>query len=126
MFDLFRSREKAVRIMLGGLLLVVAISMLTYLIPNYNTGGGTGNEMVVAEVGKETITLPEVQRLVQMTMRNRQLPPEILPNYLPQMIDQMITDRAMYLEAKDLGYQVTDAEVADTIRQMVPNLFPDG
>jgi peptidyl-prolyl cis-trans isomerase D len=126
MFDLFRSREKSVRIMLGGLLLVVAISMLTYLIPNYNQGGATGNEMVIAEIGKDTITLPEVQRLVQMTMRNRQLPPEILPNYLPQMIDQLITERAMFLEAQRLGFQVSDAEVADTIRQMVPNLFPDG
>src|SRR5689334_19781051 len=126
MFDLFRSREKTVRIMLGGLLFVVAISMLTYLIPNYNTGNGTGSEMVVAEVGKETITLPEVQKIVQMTMRNRQLPAEILPQYLPQMIDQMVTERALYLQAQKLGYQVSDAEVADTIRQMVPNLFPDG
>jgi peptidyl-prolyl cis-trans isomerase D len=126
MFDLFRSREKSVRILLGGLLLVVAISMLTYLIPNYNTGGGTGNEMIVAEVGKESITLPEVQRLVQATMRNQQLPAEILPNYLPQMIDKLITERAMYMEAQNLGFQVSDADVADTIRQLVPNLFPDG
>jgi peptidyl-prolyl cis-trans isomerase D len=126
MFDLFRSREKTVRIMLGGLLLVVAISMLTYLVPNYNTGGPTGSEMVIAEIGSDTITLPEVQKIVQMTMRSRQLPPEILPNYLPTMIDQMITERALYLQAQKLGYQVTDAEVAETIRQMVPNLYPDG
>ena len=72
MFDLFRSREKSVRILLGFLLLVVAVSMLTYLIPNYNQGGSSGNDVIVAEIGKDTITLPEVQRLVQMTMRNRQ------------------------------------------------------
>ena len=125
MFDLFRSREKSVRIMLGGLLLVVAISMLTYLVPNYGGGSG-GSDAVVAEIGKETITLPEVQRLVQMTMRNRQLPAEILPSYLPQMIDQMITERAMFLQAQTLGFKVSDADVAETIRQMVPNLFPDG
>src|SRR5215467_2925697 len=126
MFDLFRSREKSVRILLGGLLLVVAISMLTYLIPNYNQGGGMGSDMIVAEIGKETITLPEVQRLVQSTMRSRQLPPEILPNYLPQMIDQLVTERAMMQQAQKMGFQVSDAELADTIRQMVPNLFPDG
>src|SRR5689334_7778441 len=123
MFDLFRSREKSVRIMLGGLLLVVAISMLTYLIPNYNTGGYSGTETVVAEIGKDRIYLAELQRLVQSTIRNRQLPAEILPNYLPQMIDQMITERAMVYEAERLGYQVSDAEVAEAIRQMVPNLF---
>jgi len=112
--------------MLGGLLLVVAVSMLTYLIPNYNTGSGAGSEMVVAEVGKETITLQEVQKIVQATMRNRQLPAEILPTYLPQMIDQMITERALLLQAQQLGFTVSDADVADAIKQMVPNLFPDG
>src|SRR3954471_13704776 len=126
MFDLFRSRETSVRILLGFLLLVVAVSMLTYLIPNYNPGGSSGNDAIVAEIGKDIITLPEVQRLVQMTMRNRQLPAEILPTYLPQMVDQMITERAMFLQAQTLGFQVSDADVAETIRQMVPNLFPDG
>ena len=63
MFDLFRSREKAVRILLGGILLLVSLSMLTYLIPNYNTGDSS--DMVVAQIGSDTITLPEVQRNVQ-------------------------------------------------------------
>ena len=59
MFDLFRSRDKAVRILLGGLLVLVGISMLTYLVPNYNTGGARPNDAVVAEIGKDTITLPK-------------------------------------------------------------------
>jgi peptidyl-prolyl cis-trans isomerase D len=125
MFDLFRSRDKAVRILLGGLLLLVALSMLTYLVPSYNTGG-TGSDMVVAEVGKDPITLAETQRVIQATVRGRQLPTEILPTYIPQMIEQMVTDRAMAMEAERLGLQVTDAEMADAIRQMVPSLFPDG
>ena len=73
MFDLFRSRDKAVRILLGALLVVVGLSMLTYLVPSYNTGGSSANDVVVAEVGKDAITLPEVQRVVQNAMRGRQI-----------------------------------------------------
>src|SRR5262249_31620110 len=80
MFDLFRSREKAVRILLGGMLLLVAISMLTYLIPTYDTGSGISDQ-VVAQVGKEKIMLTDVQKTVQNAVRGRQLPAEIIPNY---------------------------------------------
>lgn len=125
MFDLFRSRDKAVRILLGGLLLLVGFSMLTYLVPSYGSGS-SATDVVVAEIGTSVITLPDVQRLVQSAMRGRQLPPEILPTYVPQMIDQMVTDRAMAYQAERLGFQVSDADVATTIQQMVPSLFPDG
>ena len=126
MFDLFRSRDKLVRILLGGLLLVVAFSMLTYLVPSYNSGGGSGSDLIVAEIGKDTITLPEMQRSIQLTIRARQLPMEILPTYIPQIVDGMVTERALVLEAERLGMQVSDTEVVELIRQTVPNLFPDG
>src|SRR5436305_5409361 len=125
MFDLFRSRDKAVRILLGALLVVVGFSMLTYLVPSYNSGAST-NDVVIAEVGKDAITLPEIQRLIQNTMRGRQLPPEILPTYVPQMVDSMISERALAYEAERLGFEVTDAQIADAIRTYVPNLFQDG
>jgi peptidyl-prolyl cis-trans isomerase D len=126
MFDLFRSREKSVRILLGALLLLVALSMLTYLVPNYNTGANS-SDTIVAEVGKDdVITLVEVQRLIQNTVKGRQLPPEVLPNYLPTMVNQMVTERALAYEATRLGFQVTDADLADTIRQSAPGLFQDG
>ena len=125
MFDLFRSRDKAVRILLGGLLLLVAFSMLTYLVPSYGSGS-SATDVVVAEIGPSVITLPDVQRLVQSAMRGRQLPAEILPTYVPQMINQMVTDRAMAYQAERLGFQVSDADVAMAIQQMAPSLFPDG
>jgi peptidyl-prolyl cis-trans isomerase D len=125
MFDLFRSRDKLVRILLGALLLVVAFSMLTYLVPNYSTGSSS-SDVVIAEIGKDSITLAETQRLIQATIRGRQLPVDILPTYIPQMVDQMVTERAMAMEAERLGLQVSDADVAESIRQMVPSLFPDG
>jgi peptidyl-prolyl cis-trans isomerase D len=99
--------------------------MLMYLVPNYNTGT-TGSDTVIAEIGSDAITLAETQRLIQATIKGRQLPMEILPSYIPQMVDQMVTERAMVYEAERLGLQVSDADVADSIRQLVPSLFPDG
>src|ERR1035438_7280221 len=126
MFDLFRSRDKAVRILLGAPLLMVAISMLTYLVPNYNPGGASSSDVVVAEIGNEALTLPEVQRQIQNTVKGRQLPPQILPTFIPQIVDQMVTERAIAYEAERLGFVVTDAQLADGIRQMIPSLFADG
>src|SRR5271157_3459437 len=126
MFDLFRSREKSVRILLGALLVLVALSMLTYLVPNYNTGSTTTSDTVVADVPGNPVTMYDVQKLVQATMKNKQFPPELLPNYIPTMVDQMVTERAMAYEASRLGFVVTDQDVADTIRQIAPSLFPDG
>ena len=125
MFDLFRSRDKAVRILLGALLVVVGFSMLTYLIPSYNTGAG-GNDQVVARVGKEDISLMYIQQLIQATVRGRQLPPEVLPNYIPEIVNNVVTDRALAYEAERMGLQVNDQQLRQAIQQMMPSLFPDG
>jgi peptidyl-prolyl cis-trans isomerase D len=125
MFDLFRSRDKAVRILLGALLLLVALSMLTYLIPSYNTGNGP-SDTVLAEVDGDPVTTLELQRVVNNAVRGKQLPPDIVPTFVPQMLDQIVTERALAYQAAKLGYQVTDAEMAEAIRQYVPALFPDG
>jgi len=126
MFDLFRSRDKVVRIMLGGLLLLVALSMLTYLVPSYNMGGSSASDQVVAEIGKEAITLPEVQQIVQMNMRGRQMPAELMPHYIPQFINSMVTEHALAFEAKRLGFKVSDEDLAAGIKQAIPQLWQDG
>ena len=126
MFDLFRSREKSVRIVLGGLLLLVALSMLTYLVPNYNTGGPARADQVVASVGSSDITVAEVQHLIQNAMKGRQLPPQLISTYVPQMVDQMVSDRALTYEAQRLGLTVSDQDLREAIQQILPNLFPDG
>ena len=126
MFDLFRSREKSVRIVLGGLLLLVALSMLTYLVPNYNTGGPARADEIVASVGPSDITVAEVQHLIQNAMKGKQLPPQLISTYVPQMVDQMVSDRALTFEAQKLGLTVSDQDLRDAIQQVLPNLFPDG
>jgi peptidyl-prolyl cis-trans isomerase D len=126
MFDLFRSREKSVRILLGGLLLLVALSMLTYLVPTYNQGGSSASDGVIASVGGDTITLLDMQKVIQGTLRNKQLPQSAVATFIPQMVQEAINDRALAYEANQLGLQVSAADVATTIRQTLPTLFPDG
>jgi peptidyl-prolyl cis-trans isomerase D len=121
MFDLFRSRDKAVRILLGGLLLMVAFSMLIYLIPGAGMPTTGNNAEVVAEIGKDKLTTQEIQTVIQDKVRSRQVPPEMMQFLVPQIIDQAIADRALVYQAKRLGFEVSDADVAYTIRS-IPNL----
>ena len=126
MFDLFRSREKSVRLVLGALLVMVALSMLTYLVPNYGNGGGAGDDAVVAKIGGDTITQQDVTKMIQSVVRGRQIPAEIIPTYIPTIIDNMISDHALAYEASDLGYQISDEELSKGIQQMAPSLFQNG
>ena len=119
MFDLFRSRDKAVRYLLGVLLGVVALSMVVTMIPGYGSTP-TSNELVVAEVGRDQVTVRQVQALMQNLIRSRRVPPEMVPHYVPQLIDQMITERAVAFQAERMGFRVTDEDVANAIRSMLP------
>lgn len=124
MFDLFRSRDKAVRALLTAMLVIVALSMVTYLIPQTSTGTETvDNGSVIATVGKDKITSQEVSRQIRSMVQNRQMPSELLSIYVPQMIQQYINERAMQYEAARLGIKVSDAEVDNAIIDTVPAQF---
>ena len=116
MFDLFRSRAKAVRIMLGAMLTIVALSMLVYLIPGAGTPVGNADDQVIAEIGKDPITVNQVDMQIRNLLQGAKVPPEMADSYVPQLIDQAIAARAMAYEAKRLGFQVTDADLAYIIR----------
>lgn len=116
MFDLFRSRAKAVRILLGAMLTIVALSMLLYLIPGAGTPVGNGDDQVIAEIGKEPITVQQVDMQIRNLLQGAKVPPEMADSYVPQLIDQAIAARAMAYEARRLGFQISDADLADTIR----------
>ena len=129
MFDLFRSRDKAVRYLLTGMLVLVAASMVTYLIPNAGSGatGSANDTTVAAQIGNEQVTAQDVSRAVRNMTQSRQLPPELLSIYVPQIVNQMIDERIMAYEANRLGLKVTpedtDTAIVDTLP---PQLVKDG
>jgi len=117
MFDLFRSRAKAVRIMLGAILGIISLSMLVYLIPGTGmTTSADSNDQVVAEIGGSNVTIAEIQQQLRNALQNQHLPPEFAATYLPQLVDQAIAERALSYEAQQLGFRISDRDLAETLR----------
>ncbi len=125
MFDLFRSRAKAVRYLLGALLMLVAISMVVTLIPGF-VGASYAPENVIAEIGDDVLTAREVQMVIQQQMRNKAFPREMASVYVPMIINQMIAERAVAYQAARMGFRVTEADVALAVESMMPQLYQDG
>src|SRR5512141_1591628 len=128
MFNLFRSGAKVTKYMLGGLLLIVAASMVTYLIPNtgLTTASSNGTDNVLAEVGNTTITADEAKLAADRMVSTGQLPKDAVEVYLPQLVDQMIQDRAASYAFEKLGLTVTDEEVLTGLMAVFPTYFKDG
>jgi len=126
MFDLFRSSDKIKKYILGGLLTLVALSMVTYLIPNYSLGNTNTNNPVLAEIGGQKITTLDAQNLFQKASAGRSIPPELLEIYLPQFVEQMVSQRAALYEANRLGIRATDEEALSGLMANYPQYFPKG
>jgi peptidyl-prolyl cis-trans isomerase D len=124
MFDLFRSSDKVKKYVLGGLLTLVALSMVTYLIPNYSTGTTT-TDPVLADIAGKKVTALEAQQLFQKYSQGR-IPPDLLEIYLPQFVEQMVSERAALYEANRLGITATDDEALSRIVANYPQYFPNG
>jgi peptidyl-prolyl cis-trans isomerase D len=118
MFDVFRSREKSVRLLLGAMLVLVAASMLVYLIPGgVGSSGATGDTNVVASVGKDQITASDVQREIQRITRGQSnLPKGILAMYIPTIVNQLIEQKALAYKAREMGLSVSDEELGSVIQ----------
>ncbi len=109
------------RILLGVLLVLVAASMLIYLIPGGPGGGSSASgQNVLAAVGSEKITTVDLERAVQRVTRGQaNLPKGLLAMYVPTLVNQMIESKAMAYKAREMGLNVSDQELGDKIQAEV-------
>ncbi len=124
MFRFFRRKDTAVRVFLGALLVLVCISLLLYLIPGL-TDTGSSEVLVLARVGGEKVTSPEVMRQIQLLTRNNRVPSSMLPLYAPQILNQMVTEKVVLMEARRMGLSVSAEELAVQLA-LNPQIFPGG
>jgi peptidyl-prolyl cis-trans isomerase D len=127
MFNLFRSQKQMVRLLLGGIMLLVALSMVITLVPGlYSDAAPTANNYVFATVGDKELTLQEVQIRFRDLQIGAENDPQTLRITALNTIDSMIMEKALLQEAEDLGLTPDEKEVAEWLRMQLPFLFPNG
>src|SRR5271163_1758547 len=123
------------KIVLGGLLLVICGGMVITLIPGFGSSLGVGGPPagVLATIGDQTVTVPEVQREARAMIR-QQFPrggPQasmLLPYFSSQAAEQLINEKTLVAEAHHMGLRASDDELRDELQhgQLGAMLFPDG
>jgi peptidyl-prolyl cis-trans isomerase D len=110
------------RIALGVVVLALSGGMLLYLVP---TGPGTTqmSNDTVAKIGDETITVGEVKQQLEQIKQRTQVLPMMEPFYEQQILQQLILQKEMQYEANQIGIRVSNDEIADRIKLILPAAF---
>ncbi len=126
MFNLFRSQKKVVRLLLGGILSAVALSMVITLIPGLMTNPDEIVELVLGEVDGRPITA----QTVATHMRSQGVPPDLPLNSIvlssAGAVNALTEREVLVMEAEKFGLFPDDQEVADWLKFQMPMLFPEG
>jgi peptidyl-prolyl cis-trans isomerase D len=128
MFNLFRSQKQSVRYLLGGILVLVAISMVITLVPGLYSGAATNTagDFVLATVGDTDLTLQEVEIRFRDLQIGAEGDPQTLRISALNTIDSMIMEKVLLQEATDLGLTPDAEDLAAWLKLQLPFLFPDG
>ena len=122
MAGVFNNQKTGMRILLGAVMLIIAASMLLYLVPQ-GTNTAESSTDTLAKIGDQTVTSGEVRQQLDQIRRNNQIPPMLEGLYARNILNQLIFQKEIEYEAKRLGVTVSDQERADRIRQYVPSAF---
>src|SRR5208283_645347 len=123
------------KIILGGLLVIICASMAITLIPGFGSSMGVGAPPagVLATIGDQQVTVSDVRREARAMIR-QQFPkggPQasmLLPYFARQAAEQLINEKALVAEAHRMGLRVNDEELREELQhgQLGSMLFPEG
>jgi len=82
----------------------------------WGVGSQGQTSRVVAEVNGDRITDTEYNKAMRRATRGRAMSPDAEASMSQQVLNQMISDKVMLLNAADMGIEVSDYEIAYTIR----------
>ena len=125
------------KVILSGILLIFCGAMVITLIPgggsSLNLGIGGPGKGVVATIGSEAVTAQDVERQARAMLR-QQFPKGgaqtsmLLPFFTSRAAEDLISQKAILVEADRLGLRVSDEELRDEIQhgRYAATFFPDG
>jgi peptidyl-prolyl cis-trans isomerase D len=116
-------RNRWIKITMTVILVVICFSMVITLIPGLMNTSATSNPDAVASVGGTSISILEVQRQLSQLTHGQNIPPMLKGMYTKQVLDQMVFQHALELESQRLGIPVTDEEMTERIKQLLPTAF---
>jgi peptidyl-prolyl cis-trans isomerase D len=99
--------------------------MLLYLVPQTPDIGGTATD-VVAQVGDQAVTVADIQQQLSQIEQRNPVPKQLESLYVRQIFNQLLFQKELEYEAKQLGVTVSNEEVAERIRQFLPTAFNGG
>jgi len=118
MIRFLQSGNKAAKYILGGLMLILAASMVIYLIPGFMSESTVNRSGVIASVGGEEVTADAANRELDQIMRQQgqQLPDQLRPIFMNQAVQRLIQTAEIRYEAQRLGLNVSDQEVREELQ----------
>ncbi|HUI85501.1 MAG TPA: peptidyl-prolyl cis-trans isomerase [Candidatus Binatia bacterium] len=124
------------KIVLGGILVVICVMMVITLVPgglfgDYLSGGALTTQGVLAKVGDQEITVPQVAQQARLMGKQQfkgNVPDALMPYLIQRAAQSAIMEKAIVYEANRMGLSVTDDEVRDYLHQgeLGQVLFPSG
>lgn len=121
MYKLFRhKRETVLKYLMIFFLGIVSLGMVLTLTP---LGGGDTGQLqanVLASLNGMNITTQDLQRSIDERFRNSSVAthPELMAQLAGGVLDEMILQRALVGQAKKLGLQVSNQELAQAVRAL--------
>ena len=120
-------RNRWIKITMTVILVVICVSMVVTLVPGLVGGAvGTSNPDTIASVAGQDISLTEVERQLNQMTQNQSVPAMLKGLYAHQLLDQMVFQDALNVEAARLGITVTPEEESQRIREILPNAWAGG
>ena len=116
-------RNRWVKITMSVILLIICVTMVITLVPGLGGFSGATNPDSVATVGGQDIGSQELQQQLDQQTRGASIPQALKGLYARQVLDQMIFQRALEIEAQRLGIRVTPQEETERIKQILPGAW---